>query len=199
MKIINYLAIIGLAACCFCPTNGYADNLDKYIVSAQSTNGLVLGITVIDFQGGKDTVDLPRQLVFKAPINTRSVFFIPKEEYLAKIELYDSNNNPVTKTELGSRYGINFNDIYWDIAKFAKRPHSQTNVSDAWSFGCDLPKTSDLFVITKPGKYRLKLEVQIMLYALDTTKKQTRQILRFPPVEITVTKPELPASQRADR
>jgi hypothetical protein len=53
-----------------------------------------------------------------------------------------------------------------------------------------LPKISDLFAITKPGTYRLKLEVQIMLRFLNTSDKPTRQILRFPPVEISVIKPE---------
>ena len=188
MKLKTYFLMIVLTACYIWPASGYADNIDKYIVSVQSTNGLALGITIIDTKDGQDTIDLPRQWLFKSPTNTHSMLFMPKEEYLVRMELYDSSNNPVAKTELGKKYGESFDDIYWDINKYAKRPHGHTKVSDTWSFGYDLPKTSELFVVTKPDEYRLKLEVQIMLYFLDMTKRQTRQIIRFPPIEIKVKK-----------
>jgi hypothetical protein len=200
MKIKIYFATIGLAACCFWPVSGHADDAEKYMPLVQATNGLSLGVCILDPKSGinTNTTELSVGMLFKAPTNTRSMFFMPKKEYLARVELYDSSNNPVAKTKLGSNYGVNFNDIYWDINKFAESPHGPCTARDSWdswSWGGFLPKTSDLFVLTKPGTYRLKLEVQIMLYALDTAKKQTCQILRFPPVEITVAKPESPATR----
>jgi len=176
----------------------HADGLEKYIVTVGATNGLTLGVTILDPRFGTNTTELPIGLLFKAPTNTHSALYLPQEEYLARLELYDSSNSPVAKTALGSKYGKSFDDLYWDLKKFATPPNGwhpseMFTPDDKWdsmSWGGRLPKISDLFAITKPGTYRLKLEVQIMLRFLNTSDKPTRQILRFPPVEISVIKPE---------
>jgi len=196
-----------LAASSLWLANGYADEprisaqssrltnrhpeLEKYISTVRATNGLTLGISIIRLTIGTNSTELPVEFEFKAPSTTNSMLFMPKDEYLVRMELYDSNNVVVPKTELGTKYGKSFDDIYWDIGKFAKSPHGPTIVKDAWSWGRQLPKISDLFILTKSGAYHLKLEVQVMLYYLNMKEKQTRQILRFPPVEISVINPEV--------
>lgn len=171
--------------------------LDKLISTATATSGLTLGVDILDYGIGTNTTELPIGLIFKAPANTQSAFYLPQEEYLARLELYDSNNHAVTKTKLGAQYGQLFDELYWDIGKFAT-PHNgghpkMITVRDEWdsrSWGCNLQKVSDLFTITEPGQYRLKVEVQIMLLYLNTKEKQVRQISRFPPIEIMVTCPK---------
>lgn len=53
-----------------------------------------------------------------------------------------------------------------------------------------MPKTTELFVIRKPGTYRLQIEMQVMLLYLNTAEYQVRQIVRFPPLEIPLIQPE---------
>lgn len=167
-----------------------ADDVDKYIASVQATNGLALGISIIDRKLGTNTTEQPVDLVFKAPPNATSELFMLKDEYVARIELYDDNNRLVAKTQLGSKLGRNFDEVSWDIKKFASHPHGPIHPKDAWAWGKSLPRISELFALERPGIYYLKVEAQVMVEYLDMTKKQTRQIVRFPPVEITVKCPE---------
>jgi hypothetical protein len=187
----NSCAMKTLFVVCFLlPALGYADELEGYFAATvQVTNGLTLGISLKDTLGTNST-EHPIGLDFKAPANVHSMFFVPKNEYFVRMQLFDSNNNLVPKTTLGSSYGQDFDNLRWNIGKFANQPHGPRTASDTWIGGAYLPKLSDLFAISKPGQYRLKLEAQIMLLYLDTRAKQARQIIRFPVAEITVVCPQ---------
>ena len=191
MKIKYDYIIVLLVTCWLWTTNGCADDFEKYIVPVQLTNGLTLGIS-IGSGVQTNTTEMLIELVFKAPTNTHSLLYVPKDEYLARLELLDLNNHTIAKTELGSKYGLRYDALQWDIQKYASRPRGPIWFGDAWGRGCSLPKTSELFAITNPGTYRLRLEVQVMLMYLNMADKQVRQIVRFPRIEITVTRPESP-------
>lgn len=183
---------IALVVCsiCFCICDGRAGDHEKYIVSVRATNGLTLGVDVIDAKLGTNSTEVPVGLVFKAPANiNESELFMLKNEYIARLELYDSNNHPVAKTKLGSEYGRKFDKAQWGIKEYSNNPHGPTGAKNTWTWGEMLPKTAELFAVNEPGTYRLKLEAQVMVLYLDVAKKETRQIVRFPPVEIMVTRP----------
>jgi hypothetical protein len=125
-----------------------------------------------------------------------SAFYLPQDEYLARISMYDSSNQPIAKLRAGEKYGERFDELYWNLKKFASPKNGGHQkmlvVGDQWdsrSWGCSLEKASDLFLIKKPGHYHLKIEIQIMLLYLDTKGKQTRQIVQFPPVEVQLLCP----------
>ncbi len=203
----THLKVIVIAIACPWLSIGHADEvgkfiqasgsinnhpeLEKYIPCVHSTNGLTLGVGIIRLTTGTNTTELPIDLIFKAPTNGHCTLYVPKDEYLVRLGLYDSNNCPVAKTDLGSKYGRYFDDLHWDLT-LANQPHGHPQmrfIGDTWSSATMLPKTADLFMISKPGQYRLKVEVQILLLYLQ--EKQVREIVRFPPVDIAVTRPEI--------
>jgi hypothetical protein len=158
--------------------------------SVQLTNGLTLGLSAIRVGTGTNTTEIPLGLILKDPVRTSSTIYTPKDEYLARMKLYDSNNVPVVKTALGRKYGQKFDELsHWD-RKFASRPHGRpamVPIGQDWEYACVLPAVSQLFDITKPGVYRLEMEVQVMVLYLG--KHQVRQISRFPPIKLNVVKP----------
>lgn len=123
MKTKSHLITLTLTVFLSCSA-GLADDFGKHIVSVQSTNGLTFGVTVIDSRNGTNTTESSVGFLFKAPPKFHSLLFLPKDEFMAKLELYDSSGHPVKKTESGSKYGRRLDAIYWDIKKFADRPHS---------------------------------------------------------------------------
>ena len=188
MQRIVYQSILG----CFIYFwfgNLFSADWEKWISSVQASNGIGFGILIIDMRTATNTTDLPISFLFRAPTNTASELFILKDEYLARINLYDASNHPVKKTKMGAKYGTKFDKAEWGINKYSSQPHGPVICRDSWMGGLLLPKISELFDLREPGVYRLKVEAQAMLMYLDMSKKQVRQIVRFPPVEIMVTRP----------
>lgn len=165
------------------------NNFQGYFATVQTTNGLTLGVSLLGPDGTNST-ESPIELDFKAPVGARSVLFVPKEEYLARLHLWDASNIPAPTTTLGTNYGRSFGDLYYDIKKFASQPHGPRGPGDSWQVATRLPKLSDLFELPKPGRYRLRLEIQVLLQYLDTRGPQVRQVVRFQPPDVWVVKPE---------
>jgi hypothetical protein len=156
--------------------------------SVKSTNGLIMGL--VSFEDALHTnvteIESPICLSFSLPSQVKTVY-IPKNEYLGQFSLYDTNNNLVSKTKLGENYKLK-GDLHWD-RKLVRQTGNGTTIpweaQDGWSHLLELPKPSQLFEIKKPGKYRLVMQIQVFLKT-GTNK----DVVRFPPVEISVIQPD---------
>lgn len=156
--------------------------LIRYVVTA--TNGLKLGI-------------LPRT----EPIRVEDEIWLflslgpphprvgsvhaPKDEYLARIELFDTNNVPVPKTELGKKYKLApLPPWRREVLQTDPRSHGRRYswpLSYQWHKFLEFPPPAKLFRIEAPGRYHLRMEFQ--LYDVRYTN---RTGVRFPPVELPV-------------
>ena len=182
-------------------TNVIFDVGEHVHYSVTTTNEVKLGFCFFSYPpsfGTTNTVEQPIELVFSLP-KEASCIYVPKNEYVGKFTLYNSNNIPLPKTALGESFKLKAN-LQWD-EKLMRQPGSGTRSGspepwwnhsddewihfDGWSRPLDFPKISQLFKIEKPGKYRLVLEVQVFL---NTRGKE--ELVCFPPLEIPVIQPE---------
>jgi len=193
----NILVTFFLSLVCLC-TNGMGTNfniinwhdLDPYVYhSVSSTNGLILGIgswpESIGYNDKTLNAESPFFISFSLPGSGKAVY-IPLNEYLGQFNLYDTNNRPLPKTQLGSSFKLG-NDLHWNekiVRQNGSGEATPWNVHDGWSRTFDLPSPSELFEIKKPGTYRLVLEIQVFLKT-----GINKDLVRFPPLEIPIIKP----------
>ena len=179
-------------------TNIIAVDFEKnihYIVVA--TNGLKLGF--FSYTQPPYSVEQAVELSFISFPKSSGPVYLPKNEYVGRFTLYDTNNLPVPKTALGESFNLK-SDLQWN-SKLMRQSGTGTNgqapdpwheYSDnewilykGWTRLADFPKINELFQIQKSGNYRLVLEVQIFLSTMGN-----KAIVHFPPLEIPVVQPE---------
>jgi hypothetical protein len=100
-----------------------------------------------------------------------------------RIKLEDAKGRQIAKTDLGSKYGENYDGTF--ILKKAR------DLSSIYFFADDMsqykrleggafvmPSTKDLFKVRKPGTYKLTMEFKLYLQGATN-----REVVRLPPVE----------------
>ena len=167
-------------------TNAVQIDIGQYVTNFVSdTNGFKIGTFFANLPI-TNTTDQPIALAFAGP--SGSAVLLPKDEYFARIMLYDASNHPVAKTELGERFKLAGN-IQWDKKYLRSRPDSPRYFILRPQFTVlalmDLPSAAQMFKIYKPGKYRLVVEAEVC----NVIRPGQKQTVRYPPLEIPLVEP----------
>jgi hypothetical protein len=115
--------------------------------------------------------------------NTIRGFIMGAHKDFCRIKLEDAKGRQIAKTDLGSKYGENYDGTF--ILKKAR------DLSSIYFFADDMsqykrleggafvmPSTKDLFKVRKPGTYKLTMEFKLYLQGATN-----REVVRLPPVE----------------
>ena len=137
----------------------------RYIVSA--TNGIKMGVLLLS-SSPTNTVEEPIWLSFSATNEDGACLYIPTDEHLGDISLFDTNNVPMEKTVEGEKFRYLAVD-HWD--RSIVRQHHITGgrapdpwiISKDWSRPLELPSPARLFKVEKQGDYRLVLDIHVFL------------------------------------
>jgi len=191
--------VLGCSVMYGSPTNQPSDEISRHIrYSVTATNGLQLGVAVR--ASATNRTDQEIWLWFSREEEGTSVVYVPTDERLVRVELYDTNNVPLSKTAEGKKYKF-APLLRWD--KSLVRQHQRTpqawyvpkgrSVAQSeqgertfyweWSKFLALPPPTRLFKIEQPGTYRLVMEFQV--FEKHGTNKN---VVRFPPLEIPVVR-----------
>gem|GEM_PF-3399386 len=180
-------------------TNDLRDEISQYICySVTATNGLKLG--VVAGPSGTNTVDDEVWLFFSLEREGILPVYVPRDEYLVRIELFDSHNLPLPKTTAGRSYQLaprlkwdksrvrlhQRSPQLWPVWKGRSVAHSAEGQSPfyrEWTEFLKFPPPSQLFRIEKVGAYRLVMEFQVFV-----KKGVEKPVVRFPPLEIPVVR-----------
>jgi hypothetical protein len=137
-------------------------------------------------QSKRGGIKIPRSnemLLFgvRTVTNMDSIIGWPKKpEYLCTAELSDAAGQTVPRTKMGRLYGSKYPDF--DISKAALvRQHTNPSSGPCWN----LFRPADLFDITKPGTYTLRVQFQVMKVETDKTAGQAR-IVKFPALSLPI-------------
>jgi len=133
---------------------------------------------------------------FLLKTNDDVVIYLPKPEYLCRLQLFDKEGNPVAKTAAGEKYGRLFADLEsysWDYVN--KRGHN-TGGSDkpdmilphvTTTQNRELSSMEELFIIEKAGCYKLSIQFQVFKLSGEGANHIFR-VVRMPPIEMFVEK-----------
>lgn len=123
----------------------------------------------------------------------------PDRSYGIKLGMFDAFGKQVPKTKLGESFGVKFDQLhnYQDVISQPKMGYSSTHIGSVLAqgpydetapvSGPVLPAPNELFQIEKPGDYTLEIQMQMFLIHKDTNV-WTRELIRFSPIRIHVTK-----------
>lgn len=152
------------------------------------TNGIYVVV------GGTTTNELIRfdeSLLYMPYCNTGSVAMsLPDHRYSIRMRMFDTNNQSLKKSGLGSTYGSCFDDLH---SYKDGRPGGVCACgpyrADLGPSGLALPSPNKLFVIPKPGIYTLEVEIQMFRHSASLdTNVWNKNLIRFSPVQIKVHK-----------
>lgn len=136
---------------------------------------------------------------FLQPINYSMVISPVKPEYAYQVELFDTNGVAVPKTAAGKRAGTKFLDFCLKTAvvrlTFGPEPNAMRTmviekVGAERSPNLFTFRPSDLFEISKPGNYTLKIHLQIIAFPRTGPNRgeYTNKLIRFPPLDYPLVK-----------
>jgi len=134
--------------------------------------------------------------------------------YSVKIELTDSNGKEVTKTAVGHRFGAKWDKAsyvffespenvappYFNFMKPA--PPNDTHFipvfvlgplkdNPEWVAGGHiLPRPNELFQISRPGRYTLMIQMQMLCPDAASTNRWHAKLLQFSPMYLKIEKPD---------
>lgn len=162
---------------------------------SNETNGLQIAIGGWRSKIGAVTdgpIQIGDRLVFMALCATGKVeLFHPLDlAYGLKMKLIDSKGELVAKTKEGKRAGSLFNDLGNMDNTRLTRVYAWGSFQENAGFGGGkfLPPPVDLFRISKPGLYKLVVEMQMFRPWTVGLSSNRPTLIRFPPVELTVEK-----------
>ena len=184
---IRYLSIVLVAELLVAACQG--DDLMTGCAKSPATNGFFVVVT-----GGYGPANpkLGYTPTVKEPIipsfhttgsNTIRGFIMGAHKDFCRIKLEDAKGRQIAKTDLGSKYGENYDGTYnlkesrdlrriyivaGDLSQYLREE------SAAWV----MPSTKDLFKVRKPGTYKLTMEFKFYLQV-----STNREVVRLPPVE----------------
>jgi hypothetical protein len=123
-----------------------------------------------------------------------------KPEYAYQIELFDTNGVAVPKTAAGKKMGTKFLDFDQKSAVIRSTAGPEPNamrtmvmeiVGGERSPSPFTLRPSDLFEITKPGNYTLRMRFQIVAFPSGGLNHgYTNSLISFPPLDYPLVKPD---------
>lgn len=193
-------------------------NDDISYIETKTVDGFSIGIT--DYYGLTNTptdrglcfsiwttneVGAANQIIVT---NAVSVIFPTQPENAYQVELFDTNGVAIPKTEVGKKAGSKFFDfntnsfVVWSTGGYsgpggwfgvkvksqrevvttkAREPQGQMHI---------IFRPSDLFMIDKPGNYKLRISFQIIAFPRTGPNRgeYKTELIRFPPLDYPLTK-----------
>jgi hypothetical protein len=144
---------------------------------------------------GSTNTPLDRQLCFCLRTVTNGlqrVAFPSEPEYAYQIELFDTNGIAQPKTALGKRAGTKFLDF--DARAFDRA----IKIQHTFARGKDKPpallilfRPSDLFAIERPGRYTLRISLQVLSISKPSPDRRHAppRLIRFPAIDYPLRVP----------
>jgi hypothetical protein len=165
-------------------TPGYARGVHYSVVAS---NGMTLGFFANSTNvSAPELVNQPILICFgNFPTNV-AIIYVPIDNYLAHIRLFDMSGKEVEKTLLGNKFGYKEN-LRWD-EHLMRHQHGQIEpwgvVEDKWTDPLRMPSVDQLFNIREHEKYRLIIETQVFV-----PRTRTNEVVKFPPLIVPVLSP----------
>jgi len=136
--------------------------------------------------------ELGDSITFKLVSTSRPPFrvYLPKPSSLCRIQLLNEQSEEISKTFLGRKYGTSFDgakDPWKETEKDKGGSARHYTVGALGGVRESFPACEALFKVSRPGEYRMRLQVQVFEQVIQQGRVQLRP-LRFPMVEIPLTK-----------
>jgi hypothetical protein len=184
-----------LAVLCGCgdpspfPSTPVHQNPTYFLYHASSTNAVELEVCVAT---AANRPELSDSITFKLISTSRPPFrvYLPKPSSLCKIQLLNEQSQEIPKTSLGRKYGTSFDgteDPWKETDQDKGGSARHYTVGPLSGVTESFPACEALFKVSRPGEYRLRLQVQVFEQVIQQGRVQLRP-LRFPMVEILLTK-----------
>ncbi len=179
IHIVCSMILCGFS-CCIAGEEGF--------YASKSADDLCLGVVGIDRlthpdQPGSHIARSSEMLIFGARTvtNKDTIVAWPKEpEYLCAAELLDEGGNGVPRTKMGRSYGSKYAEFDPSKGRLV-RQHINPSSEPCWN----LFRPGDLFKISKPGTYTLRLQLQVLKVQSDRTTNAV-EIVRFPILSLPI-------------
>ena len=185
MKML-FFGIMLLAICCAAP----ADDL----VSSGTNNGIYAVVYV--GSDGFIKCDEPIGYGFLCDSNRNPQILFPKREYLCNMELSDDKGVLVKKTATGLAYGGGFSNLTQYSPKTIEIVPEKGSGAAHLKFEylqpnaihlVQLPPAQELFTITQPGAYKMKIRFQVFEQS-GKGSNVTYILRRLSPISISIVK-----------
>jgi hypothetical protein len=117
----------------------------------------------------------------------------PQPEYAYKVELFDTNGIAITKTEMGNNIGSKFDDFDESALKTHTKINAEAFKKSELAAWWLMFRPSDLFEITKPGNYTLRIQFQILAHVRTGPNRgdYVKRIIHFPALDYPLVQPKL--------
>ena len=164
-------------------------------VTTEAINRLRVGLTDHNGNTNASAGSVLAWTVFGPGKKPTLVGLPPQPEFAFQVELFDEKGNAVPKTGLGLRTGRRFSElsaqsegVHMQLIKATSEAEQLTQVL--------LFRPSDLFTITAPGRYTLRIRFQIVAF-FGNPGNTTRKLIRFAPLDYNLfEKPQGEVSPR---
>lgn len=151
----------------------------------QGLRMVVAGIKKVkDSLRGLDEPSSDELILFGVDVLTNRIIQVafPRQvEELCEISLIDSKGRSVAKTRDGSKYGTRFLS-FKNTSSRVVRHRVEQNTGPAW----DLFRVADVFRVSAPGTYKLRIRFQLLKVNDHTATNAATELLRFPRMEIPI-------------
>lgn len=173
---------------------------DLEILKTKTIDGLYIGVAAFGGRYGFFTNNIPatNQLVFgicRTSTNSHAVVYVPVEaEYAYQVELWDTGNAAIAKTERGERVGTKFQDLDVSFSNTGAKLQKLRVMDEPGFAGPFLFRPDDFFEIKKPGNYNLRISFHIIARTVSGTNDM-RRLIQFPLLEVPLVKPGAPSKK----